>query len=303
MKKRGFENPIGVSITVEKNNILPDVWINITWQQIYHWATKHKTEWALILVDYFNAAENRMVKENYLKEGTITEFTGIPFGKEEQFTYLEGKRVLRLLMKKVRNNMEIGSLDLNIGHSGRSAITQSEWLWDFIPFNSHGESTNFTENMHCTFGIGANECKAYITVPNNMKGIKKRVKSLNFKDFQEAAEKIVSDFENADEFKEGCSPTIEVWQRRYPSQRSIPIIDGYMRFDLRTAISRGGGVKIQQEWLKTSLEILQNKNSNLQLGVGVNFEYDKCIAIKSSNADELFVKAWQASMPIRELFL
>ena len=42
-----------------------------------------------------------MASEAYLKEGTITEFSGVSF---DPFSYLEGKRILCLLTQKIRGN-------------------------------------------------------------------------------------------------------------------------------------------------------------------------------------------------------
>ena len=35
-------------------------------------------------IDYFNVLENNMVENEYLREGSITEFTGIHFDNENQ---------------------------------------------------------------------------------------------------------------------------------------------------------------------------------------------------------------------------
>ena len=50
-----------------------------------------------------------MVEDEYLTEGSITEFNGIHFDKENEYTYLEGKRLLKLLMKKIKSHNDLKS--------------------------------------------------------------------------------------------------------------------------------------------------------------------------------------------------
>ena len=95
IEKCGFDRLFGLAITVQKPEFNMDGWHVISWKDVYAWGHKHKnnSHWAGRLVDYFNVAEAKMISEEYLKEGTITEFSGISF---DPYTYLEGKRVLRL---------------------------------------------------------------------------------------------------------------------------------------------------------------------------------------------------------------
>ena len=118
---------------------------------MYAWAHKHKNNspWARRLVDYFNVAEAKMTSEEYLKEGTITEFSGISF---DPYTYLEGKRVLRLLTQKIRRNAKfIKKMRLDPA-SGRKSITEQRRIWDFISFlpPKGGRLEVHSKFPHCT---------------------------------------------------------------------------------------------------------------------------------------------------------
>lgn len=291
----GFPTPIGVSITVSSIQSA-NGWKNITWQQIYEWSYQnHKTsEWGKRLMEYLNVAENKMVKEGYLKEGTITEFTGIPFGESYDFTYLEGKRVLKLLMNKLRQNPELEKLGLDLTHPGRAAITKGKALWDFIPFKS--DNTNFTHAPHCTIGLGDDRMTAMITIPDKIKGdFKKKLKKLSFEQFHSLIKEITINIAKNIDFNEGCQPVIRIVQRHYTSQRSQPIEDGIMQFDLRTVLDQPNStIKPQIEWLKSAFELLQNKNSNIQFQIGCMFFYDKCIKLKTKDCDHIFTKIWFA---------
>ena len=83
-----------------------DGWHAISWKDVYAWGHKHKnnSHWAERLVDYFNVAEAKMTSEEYLQEGTITEFSGISF---EPYNYLEGKRVLRLANPETSRELKV----------------------------------------------------------------------------------------------------------------------------------------------------------------------------------------------------
>ena len=113
--------------------------------------------------------------EEYLKEGTITEFSGISFNP---YTYLEGKRVPRLLTQKIRGNANfIKKMRIDKAldpASGRKSITEQRRIWDFIPFlPPKGEGPEVhSKVLHCTVAIGPNvDAEAMITFPNGMRSV------------------------------------------------------------------------------------------------------------------------------------
>ncbi len=88
IRKCGYHNVTGLTITVEKPSFILAGWHNVSWKEIYTWANKNKatSHWAELMTEYFEVAEAKMAQNEYLKEGTITEFSGISF---DPYTYLE----------------------------------------------------------------------------------------------------------------------------------------------------------------------------------------------------------------------
>ena len=171
IEKRGFDRLIGLAITVQEPGFNMDGWDAISWKDVYAWAHRHKNNspWAGRLVDYFNVAEAKMTSEEYLEEGTITEFSGISF---DPYSYLEGKRVLRLLTQKIRKNSKfVHEMRLDPA-SGRKSITEQRRLWDFISFLPPDSGVlAFQKFPHCTVAIGPVDAEAMITFPNGMRSV------------------------------------------------------------------------------------------------------------------------------------
>ena len=127
-------------------NVRLDNLKQITWNEIYNWAYKERkrSDWAKKLIDYFNVAENKMVEEDYLKDGSITEFTGVHFNDENPYSYREGKRQLKLLMNKIRQNKILEKeLNVDLQSKGRGGIKKGN-VWDFISFKSISKINSFT---------------------------------------------------------------------------------------------------------------------------------------------------------------
>jgi len=81
VERYGFDKITGLTMTVREPDFRLDGWRRVSWREIYSWAQeqKQRSNWAGFLVGYFNAAESRMANDQYLKEGTITEFSGNSF--------------------------------------------------------------------------------------------------------------------------------------------------------------------------------------------------------------------------------
>lgn len=53
------------------------------WTELYRWLMQDKeSEWAGRLISYMAVLEQKLVRGNYLREGTLTVFAGIPFENE-----------------------------------------------------------------------------------------------------------------------------------------------------------------------------------------------------------------------------
>ena len=75
LKNRGFTDiQLLVINTDNKVTKLPEYTFIKTWSKIYEWGYKHiqKTTWAKQFTGYFEVAEAKMIKDEYLKEGTLT---------------------------------------------------------------------------------------------------------------------------------------------------------------------------------------------------------------------------------------
>ncbi len=301
--KCGFDRVSGLAITVREPNFELENWRRVSWKDIYSWGQqqKHRSQWAGFLVDYFNVAEARMANEKYLKEGTITEFSGISF---DPYTYLEAKRLLRLLTQKIRDNDRfIRDMGLDAG-SERSSITDQPRVWDFISFvPPDGGEIAFQKYPHCTVAIGPNDAEAMMTVPHATSRLLRN--SLLGDSFDAFAEKLRATSDaliNALDGVKAYRPTVRAMQRRYPTQRSIPLRDGDLEFDIRTIFgepnpSYGPRIRKQTEWARMVYELLRNKRSNIQFQVGVQFYYPKFDELADKNADRFFIAAFRALRP------
>ena len=86
--RRGFNKVTILAIdVVPPRRKLPDFVVFKTWSDIYCWLSGQiqNSDWALKTVRYLEIAESRLSEEGYLKEGTLTVFTGVPFGKDEPY--------------------------------------------------------------------------------------------------------------------------------------------------------------------------------------------------------------------------
>jgi hypothetical protein len=143
MRSRGFTQLSLLTITVGEAGIkLPENGTAKRWSQIYSWLRKEAaSDWAARVAEFMESAEARWSDEGYLKEGTLTEFTGYPFGPELQVTYREAKRVQGLAMDEFRKMKSLEKeIHANLSGAGRSAITgtKTDSVWDYIPLKVAG---------------------------------------------------------------------------------------------------------------------------------------------------------------------
>jgi hypothetical protein len=313
VRRRGFNNIRGIGIVVD---LLPKVrldnWKQITWNKVYSWAHKEakKSEWATKLVDYFNVLENNMVENEYLKEGSITEFTGISFNNENLYSYGEGKRQLKLLLNKVKkNNILEKELNADLNSKGRGGIKKGN-VWDFITFKSSDKIHSFTGAPHLTLGITPEYVGCDLTIPYKIQGkAKKNFYDLTWEKFKKIFYEIGCNYKDNFGNSEGFKPRIVLAQRRYPSQSSPAIHDAILEFDIRTAFKDlSSGLrptqKQQQEWLKIVFDINNNKKSNIQFQIGAAFYFNKKEnLISDKDADQVMVKSYLSCKPlIKEIF-
>ena len=283
------------------------------WTDLYIWLKRqvYIHEWAARLTDYMETLEARLVEEGYLREGTLTVFTGIPFGPERPYTYLEAKRVLLLAMDELRKRSDLAN-DLEIDQTapGRSAITGSSAsrVWDFISLAKAQGADNFTEFPHLTIGIHQEYLNVIISIPNGIRReFRRNLLDGGFGEFRAVFSSILSRLSGVLENTQGAIPWVKAVQRHYPSQRSEPIIDAMLSFDLRTAIDQHIGsdhsVKMQPQWLEATYHALLNRKSNIHLGVGARFSFDRCHVVNSPEILNQIARTWIACKPLIQKIL
>ena len=311
LKNRGFTD-IQLLVINTDNNVtrLPEHTFIKTWSEIYEWGYKHiqKTTWAKQFTGYFEVAEAKMIKDEYLKEGTLTRFTGIHFDNEHPYSYPEAKRLLKLLLGELKTHKKlIKEMGIDSHSTGRGAITGQKGyaVWDFINIiEAHGVQA-FTQYPHVTIGIRNTNVGASITIPH---GVKREIFNNIFKnDISSFSKLLLNTLHNLKpviHIEPGAKPFIRIVQRRYKNQRdNNPNVDAELEFDLRTAFKTGGKnhVKQQQQWLNAAFDVMRNKKSNLQIQVGVNFSYDTCKTMKDSRAINLFAESIIALKPFLDM--
>jgi hypothetical protein len=275
------------------------------WTDLYLWMSQQtQSEWAARLTSYMQVLEQKLVFENYLREGTLTVFDGIKFGKDNPYSYIEAKRLLRLALDELRGRTDLrDQLGMDATGAGRPAITgrDATRVWDFLRLKQAKGVKNFTEFPHLTMGIHDDQLIAIVTVPNGIRReFRKRLLSGGRDQFRVLFEQLNLRLTNALKDSHGAVPWVEILQRRYPSQKSEPIIDATLRFDLRTAFGGGSEIKHQQQWLDATFDSLSKRHSNLQLAVGAIFPFDRCPEVRKPEILNQIASVWLACKPLIE---
>lgn len=313
IERLGFTNVRLLALVVREPGHLPVDGLTVKrWTELYIWLCSQKeSDWARRLRSYMEVLEAKLPKEQYLREGTLTVFSGIPFGKETPYNYLEAKRILRLLMDQLRTNKLLKKeLGVDPLAEGRGAITgrDSGAVWDYLPLGAAAGATKFTEYPHLTVGVHADFVQALVIVPNGVRRTFRRALIDGGQEgFCELFRSVLGRYHDAIGDSPGVSPIIEAVQRRYPTQRSEPFRDARITFDLRTAFEDNFGFetspKHQPQWLLAVFEALSQKRSNLQLAVGVRFDYALCPFTQRPVIAQRLAECWVACKPIIDRML
>lgn len=309
--QRGLQNCTILVLTVRPaRQRLPRGVVVKQWAEVYGWlrGQEHRSSWAQICRQYLEVAEARETANGYLEMGTLTVFSGIPFGKDEPYSYSQAKRLLGLLREELKTDPRIVSrLGVDTKSPGRGAITgrSATSVWDFIGLKKARNARQFTEYPHLTLGIQAERLEAYVTVPNGIKGpSRKNILGNTYEDFEELIRKVTGPLIKVVQATRGAMPKIVVVQRHYLSQRSQGIHDCLLRFDPRTALALGdnaqGPVKVQPQWLKATYDALRSRHSNLQFQIGVDFPYDACPTVTTRKIVDACADVWLACRPLIE---
>jgi hypothetical protein len=265
-----------------------------------------RSEWATRAAAYFEIAEVQADMKEQLQEGTLTRFAGVPFDREHPYSYLQAKRMLGLLMESLRKRSDlVRQLGMDPTHTGRGAITgrASTRVWDFLGLEDLQGSRLFTHNLHLTAGITVTQLEAYVTVPNGVPApLRKRLLGKDYEHFSEVIRATTAQLTRIVRKVPGSKPDVVLIQRRYPSQRAEPFHDASIRFDPRTAFPdewqrAGHRIQFQPQWLRAAYEALSDRNSNLQLQIGMVFPYDRCQVVQDARIATTVGDVWLACKP------
>lgn len=304
--RKGFTAITPVAITTMKQAALPDT-VQLEWQHVYAWLRKHRSlsRWPSRAAEYLEIAEAKLIESERLREGTLTMFAGFPFGRDEPYSYLQGKRVLVLAMDELkRRRTLVKRLGVNLEASGRPAITGShgEGVWDYLSLASSGIVESHTSYPHLTLSVRTRDIEAVLTIPNAVNSKMRRgLRELRHEGFQEKIAEVVSNLQPLLRQHPNATPCFRGIQRRYPSQRAEPYIDARIEFDLRTAVPQKRSAKLQPQWQRAAYEAFVDKRgSNYQMQIGVVFRYDRCM-LDTPKALDAVADAWLACKPFVDL--
>jgi hypothetical protein len=303
--RRGFLDCHVVAFVTERPKWnRPDV-TTLRWTDLYCWLLQQRSEWSRRVAQYMEVLEEKLVADGYLKSGTLTVFSGIPFGSDNRYNYYEAKRVLRLAMDKLRVRTDLRRrLGIDSVGTGRPAITGTDGgsVWDFVQLNSAKGAAQFTAYPHFTLAIDREQVLAPVIIPNAMKSeFRANLRALGAEHFEDVVFECLRRFRKTLGKVAGASPWMEVIQRRWSrGLRAEPVIDALLRFDPRTATDgqNEANVKQQREWLHTAYEVLANRRSNIQLAFGATFPFDRCPAVRSPEILDHIANAWLSCKPL-----
>jgi len=311
-ERRGYENIQLLAIDVwEPKRKLPNRVLFKKWSDIYTWLIKHskQSEWARRASRYLEIIETKLPEEGYLKEGTLTMFSGIPFDTDNPFNYQEGKRILKLAMEELRKRKNlVRKVNMNPKGPGRGAITGKDgiYVWDYLRIHGSKNSGQFTKYPHLTLGFQRDFAFTIISIPNGITpSFRRNVVNLGYDGFEDLMRQVNTNLNKTLRNAKGAVPRVLILQRHYPSQRSTAIIDANLEFDLRTAFPsrKKQPIKVQTEWLKATYDALAKKRSNLHVGVGAIFPYNNCPVIKSPEILNYIADTWIACKPLLDVML
>jgi hypothetical protein len=304
--RRGFTTVIAVAITPHRAATPPQRTVMLEWRDIYAWLRHADSVWAGRAADYLEIVEAKLIEAGQLGEGTLTMFSGFPFGRDHPYTYLEGKRLLGLALGELRARRDLRQrLGMNPKDPGRPAITGSrdEGVWNFLSLSSASDAAKHTHYPHLTLSIGAWGVGAMVTVPNAVNSrMRQHIKALGQDGFHTLVKQIVRNMKPLLREYPGVAPWFGGLQRRWPSLKAIPYVDATIGFDLRTAGTASEGPKPQLRWLEAGYGSFINKQgSNYEIQLGAIFRYERCPELRHPNATDLIARAWLACGPLVNL--
>ena len=309
-QRLGFTRVFVVAITTEeaaRRRVEDDRQLRILeWSEIYVWLRSHSNrEWARRTAEYLEVAEARMIMDQQLVRGALTRFSGVPFSDDHPYTYLEAKRILRLLLNEVRGRKDLRDrLGVDPDAPGRGSITGSKGhiVWDFLSLRGDA-SKDFTTRPHLSLGIAARRMGVMVTIPDKVEGrVRRALREIGEDEFATLLARVVTNLGPLMSVEPGAVPTLHAQQRRWRHRRAKADMDAELRFDLRTIPGATGQPKKQPLWLSAAYgAFVDKRGSNYEFQIGVEFDYARCAGLRRASAAGLVAQVWLGCKPFVDL--
>lgn len=300
MRRRGFENVTLVALTKAHSRVSRHIVIRC-WCDLYDWLGRvgRNSPWADRLRAYLRVAEERLAREEYLTEGTLTMFDGFPFSQQAPYTYGEAKRLLKLAMTELRKDKELRKLGMDPAAPGRPAITGKDGksVWDFLQLKNRPSRGSFTNFPHLTLSINDEGVAVHITIPSAVSTpVRRRLGnlgeagliSLNRRILRKAARLV----------RRGARVEAYAGQSHFLSQRAKAQEDAKVWFKLETSQQGNSrGIKHRGEWNELLASLLRRRHANIQFGYGIRLPWGMR-DLNRRDSLKLIVDGWRALEPL-----
>lgn len=309
-QRLGFTRIFVVAVTTEevaRRGVAGDRRLKILeWRDLYVWLRRHRDrEWARRTAEYLEVAEARMIMDQQFVRGALTRFSGVPFSDDNPYTYLEAKRILRLVLAELRGRKDLRDrLGVDPAAAGRGSITGSrgDLVWDFLSLRG-GASKGFTARPHLSLGISRRGLGAMVTIPDKVEGgVRRALRGIGEAEFARLLARVVHDLGPLLRAEPGAVPVLHAQQRRWRHRRAKADMDAEIRFDLRTIPGAKGKPKKQPLWLSAAYgAFVDKRGSNYEFQIGVGFDYARCPGLRKASAVDLIAQAWLGCKPFVDL--
>lgn len=309
-QRLGFTRVFVVAVTTEevaRQRVVGDRRLKILeWREIYVWLRRHNDrEWARRTAEYLEVAEARMIMDQQFVRGALTRFSGVPFSDDHPYTYLEAKRILRLVFEDLRGRKDLRErLKIDPKAPGRGSITGSKGhaVWDFLSLRGDADK-NFTSRPHLSVVIETRRLAATVTIPDKVEGrVRRALREIGEEEFAALLTRVVANLRPLLRAEPEAIPTFHALQRRWRHRRARADNDAELRFDLRTIPGATGKPKKQPLWLSAAYgAFVDKRGANYEFQIGVEFDYTKCAGLRKPSATDLIAQAWLGCKPFVDL--
>jgi len=246
-----------------------------------------------------------MIMDQQFVRGALTRFSGVPFSADHPYTYLEAKRILRLVFDELRGRKDLRErLKIDPEAPGRGSITGSKGhiVWDFLSLRGDADK-NFTSRPHLSLGIGTQRVAAMVTIPDKVEGrVRRALREIGEEEFAAMLARVVANLTPLLRAEPGAIPTFYAQQRRWRHRRAKADMDAELRFDLRTIPGATGKPKKQPLWLSAAYgAFVDRRGANYEFQIGVEFDYAKCAGLRKPSATDLIAQVWLGCKPFIDL--